>query len=64
MMCRTIRSSQLSVLHPGATEPNALIYLAYLGAVVLVAAMITLGVGLVRARAIEPTATPELRARA
>jgi hypothetical protein len=54
----------LSVLHPEATEPNALIYLAYLGAVVLVAAMITLGVGLVRARAIEPTAAPELRARA
>ena len=40
----------LSVLNPTATEPNALIYLAYLGAVVLVAGMITLGVGLVRSR--------------
>jgi len=39
----------LSVLDPGATEPNALIYLAYLGGVVLVAATLTLGVGLLRA---------------
>lgn len=39
----------LSVLSPDATEPNALIYLAYVGAVVLVAGMLTLGVGLVRA---------------
>ena len=38
----------LSVLSPRATEPNALINLAYVGAVVLVAGMITLGVGLVR----------------
>jgi hypothetical protein len=41
----------LSVLDPDATEPNALVNLAYLGAVLLVAAMITLGVGLIRARA-------------
>jgi hypothetical protein len=40
-----------SVLDPDATEPNALVNLAYLGAVLLVAAMITLGVGLIRARA-------------
>ena len=39
----------LSVLDPGATEPNALIYLAYLGGVVLIAATLTLGVGLLRA---------------
>jgi hypothetical protein len=41
----------LSVLDPDATEPNALVNLAYLGAVLLVAAMITLSVGLIRARA-------------
>ena len=39
----------LSVLSPEATEPNALIYLAYLGAVSLVAGLLTLGVGLLRA---------------
>jgi hypothetical protein len=39
----------LSVLSPQATEPNALINLAYLGAVSLVAGLLTLGVGLVRA---------------
>jgi hypothetical protein len=38
----------LSVLSPEATEPNALIYLAYLGAVSLVAGLLTLGVGLIR----------------
>ncbi|HEX2300290.1 MAG TPA: hypothetical protein VHH34_17555 [Pseudonocardiaceae bacterium] len=41
----------LSVLTPDATEPNPLINLAYLGAVLLVTAMLTLGIGLVRARA-------------
>ena len=40
----------LSVLDPAATEPNALVNLAYLGAVLLTMAMLTLGVGLVRAR--------------
>jgi hypothetical protein len=40
----------LSVLTPSAIAPNPLINLAYLGAVVLAAAMLTLGVGLVRAR--------------
>ena len=39
----------LSVLDPGATEPNALINLAYLGGAVLIAATVTLGVGLLRA---------------
>jgi hypothetical protein len=38
----------LSVLSPDATEPNALIYLAYVGAVSLVVGVLTLGVGLVR----------------
>src|SRR5215217_8074061 len=41
----------LSVLDPAATEPNVLVNLAYLGAVILCVAMVTLGVGLVRARA-------------
>jgi hypothetical protein len=38
----------LSVLSPDATEPNALINLAYLGAVSLIAGLLTLGIGLVR----------------
>jgi hypothetical protein len=38
----------LSVLSPDATEPNALIYLAYVGAVVLAAGVFVLGLGLVR----------------
>jgi hypothetical protein len=38
----------LSVLSPGATRPNALLNLAYVGAVVLAAAVATLGVGLLR----------------
>jgi peptidoglycan/LPS O-acetylase OafA/YrhL len=41
----------LSVLTPDATEPNPLINLAYLGALLLVTAMLTLGIGLIRARA-------------
>ena len=45
----------LSVLSPDATEPNALIYLAYAGAVLLVAGLLTLGVGLVRGQdAVDP----------
>jgi hypothetical protein len=40
----------LSVLSPNATEPNALVNLAYVGAVVLVAGMLTLGMGLLRNR--------------
>ena len=38
----------LSVLQPDATEPNAMIYLAYAGAVVLMTGLIVLGVGLIR----------------
>ena len=40
----------LSVLSPDATEPNGLIRLAYLGAVVLAIGLVLLGVGLVRSR--------------
>ena len=39
-----------SVLSPEATEPNAMIYLAYVGAVVLVVGLLVLGIGLVRKR--------------
>jgi hypothetical protein len=40
----------LSVLSPNATEPNAMIYLAYVGAIVLIAGTLTLGIGLVRSK--------------
>nr|MBO2500500.1 hypothetical protein [Acidimicrobiia bacterium] len=40
----------LSVPTPASTEPNALIWLAPLGAVSLVTGLVTLGVGLLRAR--------------
>ena len=40
----------LSVLSADATEPNALVNLAYLGAVVLITGLLVLGVGLIRAR--------------
>jgi hypothetical protein len=36
-------------LSPQATEPNGLINLAYVGALVLAAGVVTLGVGLIRA---------------
>ena len=39
----------LSVVSPGATEPNALINLAYVGAFFLAAAVLSLGIGLIRA---------------
>ena len=39
----------LSVASPTATAPNALINLAYVGALFLVAAVLSLGVGLIRA---------------
>jgi hypothetical protein len=39
----------LSVLSPAAKEPDGLINLAYLGAVFLAGAVVTLGVGLIRA---------------
>ncbi len=38
----------LSVVSPDATEPNALIYLAYVGAVWLTVGLLVLGIGLVR----------------
>ncbi len=43
----------LSVLSPDATEPNALISLAYVGGVVLAAGLLILGVGLIRGRGLE-----------
>jgi hypothetical protein len=39
----------LSVLSPQATRPSGLINLAYVGALVLAAGLVTLGVGLIRA---------------
>jgi hypothetical protein len=39
----------LSVVSPSAREPNELINLAYIGAIFLAAAVVTLGVGLIRA---------------
>ena len=38
----------LSVLDPESREPNAIIYLAYAGFLLLTATLITLGIGLVR----------------
>jgi hypothetical protein len=38
----------LSVLSPDATAPNGLIYLAYVGAVLLAVGVLVLGIGLVR----------------
>jgi hypothetical protein len=38
----------LSVLSPDATAPNSLIYLAYVGAVLLAVGVLVLGIGLVR----------------
>lgn len=40
----------LSVATPQATEPNGLIYLAYVGAVLLAGGLVILGVGLLRRR--------------
>jgi hypothetical protein len=39
----------LSVLSPDATEPNAIIYLAFPGGLFLIAGMLSLGIGLWRA---------------
>ena len=39
----------LSVAYPTATQPNGLMNLAYIGVVFLAAAVLTLGVGLIRA---------------
>jgi hypothetical protein len=40
----------LSVLSPEATEPNAMIYLAYVAGVVLAVGLLVLAVGLIRGR--------------
>ncbi len=40
----------LSVLSPEATEPNAMIYLAYVAGAVLAVGLLALGVGLIRGR--------------
>jgi heme/copper-type cytochrome/quinol oxidase subunit 4 len=40
----------LSVLSPSATEPNAMIYLAYVAGVVLAVGLLVLAVGLIRGR--------------
>jgi heme/copper-type cytochrome/quinol oxidase subunit 4 len=40
----------LSVLSPEATEPNAMIYLAYVAGIVLAIGLLVLGVGLIRGR--------------
>ncbi len=50
----------LSVASPDATEPNALIYLAYLGAVLLVAGLLVLGIGLIRSARCTPQVQPNL----
>ncbi len=44
----------LSVLSPEATEPNAMIYLAYVAGVVLAVGLLVLGVGLIRRRPVTP----------
>jgi hypothetical protein len=40
----------LSVLSPGARQPTPLVYVAYLGAVLLITGLLALGVGLLRTR--------------
>ena len=45
----------LSVVSPSARQPNSLINLAYVGALFLAAAVLTLGVGLIRAARRERT---------
>ena len=44
----------LSVLSPEATEPNAMIYLAYVAGVVLAVGLLVLGVGLIQRRPLTP----------
>ncbi len=44
----------LSVLSPKATEPNAMISLAYVAGVVLAVGLLVLGVGLIRRRSLAP----------
>jgi hypothetical protein len=42
----------LSIVSPTATAPNKVIYLAFVGAVVLATALVALGVGLLRKPAV------------
>ena len=49
----------LSVTSADATEPNALIWLAYVGAAVLTAGLLTLGIGLIRATGTTSTGPAE-----
>ena len=51
----------LSVLSPDATEPNALIHLAYAGGVVLAVGLLVLGVGLIRGRGTPREGESEMR---
>ena len=44
----------LSVVSPAATQPNGLMNLAYVGVVFLAAAVVSLGVGLIRAARMTP----------
>ncbi|HKH62913.1 MAG TPA: hypothetical protein VKA49_18860 [Flavitalea sp.] len=37
-----------SVLKPGATQPNGMIYLAFVGALILAIGIVALGIGLIR----------------
>ena len=53
----------LSVPPPTATEPNALIFLAYVGAVLLATGLLLLGVGLLRSPRRDPTAPRASRSR-
>ena len=45
----------LSVLSPEATEPNAMIYLAFVGALLLASGVFVLGIGLIRKPRIRKT---------
>ena len=51
----------LSILSPEATEPNAMIHLAYVGGVVLAVGLLVLGVGLIRGRGTPREGESEMR---
>ena len=51
----------LSILSPEATEPNAMINLAYVGGVVLAVGLLVLGVGLIRGRGTPREGESEMR---
>lgn len=53
----------LSIASPDATEPNALIYLAYIGAISLAVGLLVLGVGLIRGRRASATIHRELNSK-